>query len=260
MGYQNLLFDHEGAVALVTLNRPGALNALNDDLIEELLDVLGRCADEAVRAVVITGSGRAFCAGDDIRGMGARPVQLVRDSHWLQVTHQDWIRAIRRLRKPVIAAINGNCHGAGSDLALACDFRVASESALMGDIRLSNAILIGSGATYFVPRLVGLGKALELLLTGKTVGAREAERIGLVNRVVPAADLMKEALAWAQELAQGPTKAIGITKIQIYRQLDMSLEEALEDERESLATEKVEDMKEGLLAFKERRPPRFLGR
>ncbi|MBI3953176.1 MAG: enoyl-CoA hydratase/isomerase family protein [Chloroflexi bacterium] len=257
--YSSIRFDRDGPVGVITLNRPRSLNAMTDDLIEELLDALKRCEADEVRAVVITGTGRAFCAGDDLKGMGPRPSQLRRGYHWLQVTHQDWIKAVRDLRKPVLAAINGNCHGAGSDLALACDFRVAAETALLGDIRLSHAILIGSGATYFMPRLVGLGRALELLLTGKTISAREAERIGLVNRVVPDASLMSEVLAWAHELARGPTRAMGVTKIEIYRELDMTLAEALEDERHFLTNETVLDAAVAREAFLQKRKPEFKG-
>jgi len=169
------------------------------------------------------------------------------------------IKALRKLRKPVIAAINGNCHGMGNDIALACDFRIASEEAKLGDLRTSHAITIATGATYQLPKVVGLAKAIELLLTGDMIDAKEAERIGLVNKTVPVYRFEAEVMELADKLAQGPTKLIGQAKGQIYRELNMDLASALEDTLIENWTV-TEDGQEGLEAFLEKRPPKYTGK
>ncbi len=237
MDYENILFAQEGAVATLTLNRPDVLNALNVQLVDEILDALERASvDDSIRALVITGAGRGFCAGDDIKfGIipAFDPTQMaarvesgsppVASSDALGETFRyKWhmmYKTIRNLRKPVIAAVNGNAHGAGSDLMLACDVRIASEDAILGDIRTAHALTIATGACYFMPKVVGLTKAIELLFTGELIDAREAERIGLLNRTVPVDKFKEEVAEWANRLAKGPTKLIGRVKEQIYRQI-----------------------------------------
>lgn len=259
MEKENIIFKTEGNIAIITLNRPEVLNAFNFKLFEAFLSIIAKIRDDDdIRAVVITGTGRAFCSGDDISGMGT-PLGDGSFYDGLRQGHHKLIKDIRNLRKPVIAAINGFAHGMGSDLALACDFRIASKDAKLGDLRTSKAITIGSGGTYFLPRLVGLAKAIELLFTGESIDAEEAERIGLVNKVVPADRLMKEVMEFANRLAQGPTKAIGIAKAEIYRELDMDLASALEDELVEIRTP-IEDQEEGRKAFFEKRAPKYTGR
>lgn len=258
MGYENIILEREGSIAVITLNRPEVLNALNFKMVEELHDAIMKVAGDDTRAVVITGSGRAFCSGDDLRGMGPPPGDGSLPDGLRQGQHKV-IKAIRSLRKPVIAAVNGFAHGAGSDLALACDFRIASEAARLGDIRTGRAITIGTGGTYLLPQVVGLAKAIELLFTGDTFDAKEAERIGLVNKVVAADKFKAEVMELANRLAQGPTKAIGIVKAEIYKELGMDLDSALENELVELETP-IEDRQEGEKAFFEKRPPKYTGK
>lgn len=258
MDYENIIFEKEGSIATITLNRTRVLNSLSYKMIGEILDAIGRLAeDDEVRAVIITGAGRGFCAGDDLRGMGDQPAFDRKDS--IRQRQQMLIKSLKKLRKPVIAAINGNCHGAGSDIALACDFRIASEEAKLGDLRSRNGISIASGATHQLPLVVGLPKAIELLLTGDMIDAKEAERIGLVNKTVPTDKFKTEVMALANKLAQGPTKLMGQAKTQIYRELSMSLASALEDELIEVFVQ-TEDGQEGRKAFFEKRPPKYTGK
>ena len=268
MDYRNIIFEQEGSIATITLNRPKVLNALNLEMVEGILDALGRVSvNEDIRALIITGAGRGFCSGDDIKpaaeqavgqGMGAprssSPEGFGED---FRLNWHMMYKTIRNLRKPVIAAVNGNAHGAGSDLMLACDFRIASEDAVLGDIRTAHALPIATGACYFMPRVLGLTKAIELLFTGELIDAREAERIGLVNKTVPADRFREEVTELANRMAQGPTKLIGRVKEQVYRQLGMDLASALEDgwhdHRDVWG--RTEDGEEGLRAFFEKAPP-----
>ena len=263
MEYEQILFEQEGAVVIVTLNRPAKLNPFTWKMIQEILDVLQKVEkDDEIRVLVITGAGRAFSSGDDIGGafsIGApwenapsgRPPRVLQPQTKL-------IIALRQLRKPVIAMVNGLAHGMGSDVALACDFRIASEEARFGDIRTQKAIFIGTGASFMMPQIIGLTKAVELLLTGDTIDAREAERIGLVGQTVPAAELKSTVMQLAHRLAVGPTKAIGIAKAQIYGELGMSGEEAWA--HLASTEEPIEDTREGIRAFFEKRSPKFKGR
>lgn len=277
MEYENIIFEQEGSVATLTLNRPKVLNALNAPMVGEILDALDEVSvDDDIRALVITGAGRAFCSGDDLRASGIRRAEnQTRTSeensddlasyNMGETFRYKWhvmYKTIRNLRKPVIAAVNGNAHGAGSDLMLACDFRIASEDAILGDIRMAHAIPIGTGACYLMPRVVGLTKAIELLFTGKLIDAQEAERIGLVNKTVPVDRFKEEVAELANSLAQGPTKLIGRVKEQIYRQAGMDFAAALEDgwhEARDILN-RTEDGTEGMLAFLEKRPPKYTGR
>lgn len=174
---------------------------------------------------------------------------------------------IRNLRKPVIAAVNGNAHGAGSDIMLSCDFRIASEDAKLGDLRSSRALLIGTGTTNLLPALVGLAKAIELIFTGEMIDAKEAERIGLVNKTVPADRFKAEVMELANKFAEGPTRVIGIAKAEIYRGLNMDLVQAMENERAEMGTPldgadwlSWQDTREGIKSFIEKRTPKFIGK
>lgn len=264
MTYKHIIYEKEGAVATITMNRPQALNAMTFPLSDEMLHAIEEVKwDDDVRALVITGAGRAFCAGDDLKGMEVPPRVGSSD------VGQNIVKNIRDLRKPVIAAVNGNAHGTGSDIMIACDFRIASEDAIMGDIRMNRAAFIGTGATYMLPKLVGLAKAIELIFTGDTIDAREAERIGLVNKTVPVDRFEAEVMALATKLAKGPTKAIGVAKAEIYRQLNMDLAQALQDELNEMGTpwygeglwaQEVTDFHEGIASFLEKRKPKYTGK
>jgi len=258
MNYETIILEKKDYIATITLNRPQVLNAVTYKMVEEVLDAIGEVVkDDEVRALVITGAGRAFCAGDDMRGMGTPPGgSFIEGTRRMQ--HM-MIKAIRNLRKPVIAAVNGNAHGCGSDLMLTCDFRIASEDAQFGDLRTGRAITIADGATYLLPKLVGLAKAIELLFTGDMIDAKEAERIRLVNKTVPVDRFKAEVMELANKLAQGPTKVIGIAKAEIYREMNMDLASALEDELIELSTP-TEDGQEGRKSFLEKRPPKYTGK
>lgn len=264
MSYEYIIYEKEGAVATITMNRPKVLNAVTFPLSDEMVDAIEEVAwDEEVRALVITGAGRGFCSGDDLIDMEIPP------RIGASMAGQNIVMSIRGLRKPVIAAVNGNAHGTGADIMLACDFRIASEEAVLGDLRSSRGILIGTGTTYLLPQLVGLAKAIELIFTGDKIDAWEAERIGLVNKTVPADRFREEVMALASKLAKGPTKVIGVAKAEIYRQLNMDLGQALQDELNEMGTpwygeglwaQQIEDFQEGINSFIENRKPKFTGK
>ncbi|MBI4082363.1 MAG: enoyl-CoA hydratase/isomerase family protein, partial [Candidatus Lambdaproteobacteria bacterium] len=205
-------------VAVLTLNRPERMNAMGDNMREELIDRIEQAAaDPAVRAVLITGAGRAFCAGRDMKEAARGGAEKPRPEARLPNRLGHYTSLIRRMKKPVIAAVNGPAYGGGWSLALACDIRIASERAVFSMAFIHRGALPVGGATYVLPRLIGTAKACELVMTGDPVGAQEALRLGLVNRVVPHARLMDEALGLARRLAAGPPAAIALAKASIYR-------------------------------------------
>ncbi len=240
----------------ITLNRPERLNAFNQAQHEELLAALNRAErDPAARCVVITGEGRAFCAGQDLESLGDMPVgDLVRRYYNRLITR------IRSLEKPVLAAVNGVAAGAGVSLALARDLIVMAESAAFIQAFVRIGLVPDSGASYFLPRLVGYHKAMELALFGDRVSAAEALALGLCNRVVPDDQFEAAVTEWAERLARGP-RSMGWIKRQLNRGLERSLEEVLALEAHlQEAAARSEDAREGIQAFVERREPRFTGR
>lgn len=251
--------DAEAGVATVTLNRPDALNALTVPMKQELLGAFRRLEREkAARAVILTGAGRAFCAGQDLRERlepGAAPLGVE-----VRERYNPIIRAMRGLPKPIVGAINGVAAGAGASLAMACDLRIASESASFALAFGRVGLVPDSGASWFLPRLVGAARAAELALLNEPVSAADALMIGLVGRVVPAAELATEAKAVAARLAAGAPKAIALTKRALNAAWDNDLEAALEYEAhlQDLAG-RTKDHAEGMAAFMEKRPPRFSG-
>ncbi len=254
-----VLWEQEAGVAIVTLNRPEVLNAFNDRMAEELLDALRRAErDPEVRCLVLTGAGRAFCSGQDLReraGGGFSYAQHVR-ARYVPV-----IAKIQALEKPVVAAVNGVAAGAGASLALACDLRVAAEEASLLQAFARIGLVPDSGATYFLPRMVGLAKAFELCYLAEPLPAPEAARLGLVNWVVPGAQVLAKAKEVAGRLAAGPTRAYGMAKRALYRNLRADLLDALDYEAMlQEAAGRTEDHREGVQAFLEKRPPRFVGR
>lgn len=247
-------------VRIVTLNRPETLNALTMEAMADLgarLEAAG--ADPGVGAVVITGAGPAFSSGGDVRFLQEIPgMPLERVREVVYGTFQRPIRAIRAMAKPVIAAVNGPAVGAGCELALAADFRLASEGARFGEVWIRIGCVPALGGMFLLPRIVGLTKAVEMILTGTLVEAAEAHRIGLVNRVVPGAGLLDAALDLARSLASGPASALALAKAAIDRGLTTdfaaALEAALDAQARCFTTE---DFAEGVRALAERRPPRF---
>jgi 2-(1,2-epoxy-1,2-dihydrophenyl)acetyl-CoA isomerase len=247
------------AVATITLDRPDALNALTVPLREELLAALAAVAsDDAVRAIVLTGAGRAFCAGQDLRERLEPTAAPLADE--IRLRYNPLVRAMRGLPKPIVGAINGIAAGAGAALAFACDIRIAAEGAsfLLAFGRVG--LIPDSGATWLLPRLVGGAKAAELALIPEPLSAVDAERFGLVARVVPSDALAAEAHALATQLAAGAPRALALTK----RALDAGWKTTLEEQLEAEAVLQGEagataDHAEGIAAFLERRPPRFTG-
>ena len=254
-----LRYEVADAVATITLDRPEALNALTIALKTELLAAFRAVArDRGVRAVVLTGAGRAFCAGQDLKERfqpDAAPLAVE-----LRERYNPIIAAMRRLDQPIVGAINGVAAGAGASIAFACDIRVAAEGASFVLAFGRIGLVPDSGATWFLPRLVGAAKAAELALLGETLSAAGAERFGLVARVVPAEALADEAKAMAVRLAGLAPRALALTKRALEWNASLGLDAALEDEayRQGIAGATA-DHAEGLAAFLEKRPPRFSG-
>ncbi len=253
--------DHDG-VRLLTLDRPAALNALTLEAMAELGERLERAAtDPAVRAIVLTGAGTAFSAGGDSRFLLAIPTLSDDDVRRVVYgTFQRPIRAIRTMEKPVIAAVNGAAVGAGCELAVAADFRLASERARFGEVWISIGCVPALGGMYLLPRIVGLTRATEMILTGEIVDAEEARRIGLVSRVTPAATLLDEALALGARLARGPARALAAAKAAINRGLAGNLWDELDATvKAQAACFRTRDFAEGVRALADKRAPRFTG-
>ena len=258
---QSFLYEERGPVAIITFNRPDRLNSLTFNVYRELTDTLAALRSrDAVRAVVITGRGRGFCSGGDVEDIIGELFK--RDMNGLlDFTRMtcELIRNIRALHKPVIASLNGTVAGAGAVIALACDLRIAAQTAkiafLFVKVGLAGADM---GAAFLLPRIVGLSKATEMLYTGDFISAEEAGHIGLYNRVVAADELEAETIRWAEKLAAGPAFALGMTKASLNRELDMSLEMALEAESAAQAICMLNpDFREAYQAFTEKRAPEF---
>ncbi len=260
--FQAIQVRHEQQVTTITLNRPEARNAVNDDMREELLAVLTDARTNLdVRAVVLTGAGKGFCTGADISRRGSGPTGPGAAREMLRTRSQRLIRAVWELEKPVIAAVNGVAAGLGAHLAFACDLVIAAAESRFIEIFVRRGIAVDAAGAYLLPRLIGLAKAKELVFFGDDLPAEDAQRIGLVNKVVPGDQLQAAAAQWALRLASGPTYAIGMSKRLLNRSLDVDMETALDDEAmaQSLVTQS-EDTKEGMLAFVEKRTPAFTGR
>ena len=260
MAFENLLYEKRDAFALITFNRPKVLNALNRRTLEELdACVQAVIADPDLRVAILTGAGeKAFIAGADINELAVLTPVAGRD---YGLFGQSVLNRLEGSPKPFIAAINGYALGGGCELAMACTLRLASENARLGQPEVKLGIIPGYGGTQRLARLVGKGRALELVLSGEQISAEEAVRIGLVNRVVPAADLLKTAEELARKIAANAPLAIRFALEAVNHGLEMTLPEGLYLEATlfSLCCT-TEDMKEGTRAFLEKRPARFVGR
>jgi 2-(1,2-epoxy-1,2-dihydrophenyl)acetyl-CoA isomerase len=250
----------DGAVLTLTLNRPDALNALNRETTGALRNALEAAAhDREVGAIILTGAGRAFCAGADLKDVSAR--QQAGDTDLgadLRTNYAPMIRAIRACPKPVIAAINGTAAGAGLSLALACDLRIAAAGAQLIVVFVRVGLVPDAGSLFFLTRMLGLSKATELALTGEPLSAEDAQRLGLLAAVVPPGELMAAALERGRQLAGGPRQTYALIKRGMERALDLDLEQTLELESQlQAAAAKTPDAQEAIRAFTEKRKPRF---
>jgi len=252
-----------GQVAYVTLNRPEALNAITPGQRELLIELLAQAsASPGVRAVVLTGTGRGFCAGADLRTGSATGERVAGDvARTIRLGAQRLIAAVLDCEKPVIAAVNGTAAGLGAHLALACDLVLAAESAKFTEVFVRRGLVPDGGGAYLLPRLIGPQRAKELMFFGDTVTAADAERLGLVNRVVPDGELEKTAREWAERLATGPTRAIALTKQLVNASLDSDRTTAFAAEAAAQEINMTtEDAREGVASFVERRSPEYRGR
>ena len=257
--YETLLAETHDGVRVLTLNRPDVLNAVNAQMGRELLQGL-RDAERAaeVRCVLLAASGRGFCAGADLREQVPGRTSL---GDLLRERYNGIVLRMRTMEKPVIAAINGVAAGAGCNLALAADLRVASERATFIEVFSRVGLIPDSGGTWLLPRLVGMGRALEMMFFADPMDALTAERLGLVNRVVPHDELMAQTKEWAARLAAGPTRAYGLIKRGVNRALALDLEGALEYEAHlQEVAGRTEDHLEGVAAFLAKRTPQYMGR
>ncbi|NMG73735.1 enoyl-CoA hydratase [Aromatoleum diolicum] len=255
MDYTNIVAETRGRVGLITLNRPKALNALNDQLIDEMWEALDSFeADEGIGAIVITGSEKAFAAGADIGAMASFSHM---DAYKGDYITRNWER-VKTCRKPVIAAVAGFALGGGCELAMMCDMIIAAENAKFGQPEIKLGILPGSGGTQRLPRAIGKAKAMDMCLTARMMDAAEAERAGLVARVVPTERLLDDALAIATEIASFSLPVVMMIKESVNRAFEGSLNEGLLFERRVFhAAFGLEDQKEGMAAFVEKRKPDF---
>jgi len=263
MSFETVNYELKDSVAVITLNRPDALNALSQQLTRDLRSAVDKVAEDGARAAILTGAGRAFCAGGDLKEMqeiGEKEgkVEAFLDGP-LKALH-NIIRAIRKSPVPFVAAVNGVCAGAGVNFALACDIIVASDDATFREAFVRIGLTPDCGGTFFLPRAVGEKLAAEMFMTGDALSAQRSAELGMINKVVPASQLQDEARKLAEKLAAGPTAAIG----RIKRMMNMTFANDLNGQLEMEAACQLEsgrapDFKEGVTAFFEKRAPRFSG-
>jgi 2-(1,2-epoxy-1,2-dihydrophenyl)acetyl-CoA isomerase len=264
MTYKCLLFELKDGIATLTLNRPERLNALGDTLRDDLHDAILKCGENPeVRVIVITGAGKGFCSGGDVKAMNeakeSRRERPLNDK--IAPTRDLTLLAMRDAPQPIIAAINGAAAGAGMNLALGCDIRIASTAAKFSQAFVKRGLHPDWGGTYFLPRVVGMAKAAELIFTGDLIDAQEALRLGIVSQVVSPEELMSATYQLARRIAAGPPVAIRLAKRSLYDNAERDLKSSLERETfsQNIASETA-DAREGIRAFVEKRDPKFQGR
>ena len=264
MEYQNLIYEVKNHIAVIRLNRPKAMNSLSMALLTELDDVFTNMSrDRSILGVILTGEGKAFCAGADLTGgsnENASPNSGERFHDQMSWIHSIYHK-IENFERPVVAAVNGYALGGGCELSLVCDFRIASERAVFGLPEVGLGVMACYGGPQRLPRVVGAGVAKEMLYTGKKISAQEAKEVGLVNRVVPAENLMEEVMAVMEQIAQNAPISVKYSKICVNKGLEMPLDYALEFERDLLPLcIATEDAQEGMRSFAEKRKPVFRNR
>src|SRR5918996_543414 len=263
MPYDTLLYEHKERIGYVTLNRPRLLNAQSPEMFDELAQVFGEIKrDPAAGVVILTGAGdRAFCAGADINYLKALAQMTPMAAKTFVEKNRLAFGAIAHLGKPVIAAVNGYALGGGCELAMACHIRLASENARFGQPEINLGLFPGAGGTQRLPRLVGTGIALEMMLSGEAISAQEAHRVGLVNKVVPADELMPAAERLAQQILSKAPLAVGVILEAVQHGMEMTLAEGLQLEENLFGVIcSTEDMKEGTAAFLDKRQANFTGK
>ena len=255
MDYENIIFEKEENIAIITFNRPEAMNALNNQTRAEFRAAIDDVAsDDEVKVLILTGSGKAFVAGSDIKEFNATTPFAAHNIMRLG-------EMVEKLEKPVIAAVNGFCLGGGNEIAMGCDIIIASEKAKFGQTEINIGIIPGGGGTQRLPRLIGVCRAKELIYTGDIIRAEEADRLGLVNRVVPMDELMPAAKELAKKIATKSAAALKLAKTAINRGMQTNLESGLKYEYELYSLSlSLEDKLEGVNAFLEKRAPKFVGR
>ena len=255
MDYENIILEKEENIAIITFNRPEAMNALNNQTRAEFRAAIDDVAsDDEVKVLILTGSGKAFVAGSDIKEFNATTPFAAHNIRRLG-------EMVEQLEKPVIAAVNGFCLGGGNEIAMGCDIIIASDKAKFGQTEINIGIIPGGGGTQRLPRLIGPGRAKELIYTGDIIRAEEADRLGLVNRVVPMDELMPATKELAKKIATKSAAALKLAKTAINRGMQTNLESGLKYEYELYSLSlSLEDKLEGVNAFLEKRAPKFVGR
>ena len=260
--YNHIIFTEEENIATITLNRPEKFNALQFPLLMEIVDALETIQKiKYIRVIIIQGSGKNFCSGDDIVSMGPDGVKFAPLEDGSRLPHHRVVRLIREIQKPVIALLQGYCLGAGFDLAVACDFRLAADNLKIGDFRISRAICVMSGASWFLPKLIGFARATDIILTGRLLDAKEALEIGLINKFYPLSDFKVESKRYINKISEMPTKAIGYNKTMLNYSLCHDLFPSLQNEFKLYCKNiRTYDFGEGMKSFIKKRDPKFKGR
>jgi 2-(1,2-epoxy-1,2-dihydrophenyl)acetyl-CoA isomerase len=260
--FKNIIFKIESNIGIITLNRPKRLNALNFPLLMEIINVLeSNSKNKLIRAFVIKGNNQSFSSGDDLKSMGPEGVKFKPLEDGSKLPHHKVIRLIRDIQKPFIALLKGYCLGAGFELALACDFRIAADNLKMGDQRANRAHCVMSGASWLLPRMVGFARATDIILTGRLLDAKEALSIGLVNKVYTLSEFSTKSEEFIQTIANLPTKCLGYNKNMLnysqYNELFPSLNHEFKLYCKNIASY---DFGEGMKSFKQKRKPKFKGK
>ncbi|MFW9827084.1 MAG: enoyl-CoA hydratase/isomerase family protein [Candidatus Thorarchaeota archaeon] len=260
--FQNILYKIENGICTITLDRPEKLNALQYPLLMDMIDILESAKrDKSIRVIVIEGNGKNFCSGDDMKNMGPEGVKFTPLEDGSRMPHHKVVCLIREIPKPVICILHGFCLGAGFDIALSCDIRLAADNLKIGDHRTMRAHCVLSGASWFLPRIVGFGRATEIILSGRHLDAKEALDIGLVSKVYPLIEFKEKSLEFIKKFAEMPTKCLGYNKAMLNFSQTNELFPSLQNEfRLYCKNIRTYDFGEGMKSFEKKKDPKFKGR